>query len=269
MNRPLLSIVMPTFNSVQYLQDSLASLNRQTSQDFELLLCDARSTDESINLVLQSLGSKARLVSNHDSGVPDALNKGFSDSKGDVLCWLNSDDVIVSPTTIESVLRRYSEKKFDVLVADNVSLDPEGCISKTQYAFVSEKSNLDYSGNIFTGSLFFSKRTWDRFPGFSRSFKYAFEYELTDFLFQENRAEKIDLVAGGFRHHPKGLSKVFRQELANELEVIRGNRKSPSRERYLFERIKLHARDGCLCRSLANKVIDRNRGKRWDDLSVK
>ncbi|MEX0372778.1 glycosyltransferase [Spiribacter roseus] len=260
---------MPTFNSAQYLQDSIASLNRQTSQDYELLLCDAGSTDESVDLVLNSLGRKARLVSDNDTGVPDALNKGFNHSRGDVLCWLNSDDIIVCPATIESILRRYSEKQFDVLVADNVSLDPEGRISKTQYAFVSKEKNLDYSGNIFTGSLFFSQSAWGAFPGFSSRFKYAFEYELTDFLFQEYRAQKLDLIAGGFRHNPEGLSKVFRQELAKELEVIRGNRNSPSRERYLFERIKLHSGDGCLWRSLANKLIDRNRGKRWDDLSVK
>lgn len=268
MRRPLLSIVMPTFNSVQYLQDSLASLNRQTSQDFELLLCDAGSTDESINLVLKSLGSKARLVSDHDSGVPDALNKGFGHSKGDVLCWLNSDDVIVSPVTVERVLQYYHEKNFDVLVADNVSLDAEGVISKTQYAFVSKEKNLDYSGNIFTGSLFFSKRAWDIFPGFSNRFKYAFEYELTDFLFLNNRTNKINIIAGGFRHNPNGLSKVFRQELAKELKVIRGHRKPPSRGQYLFERIKLHARDGCLLRSVTNTLIDHNQGKRWDDLSV-
>lgn len=269
MNRPLLSIVMPTFNSAQYLQESIASLNRQTSQDYELLLCDAGSTDGSVDLVFDSLRGKARLVSDNDTGVPDALNKGFNHSRGDVLCWLNSDDVVVCPTTIESILRRYSEKQFDVLFADNVSLDTEGQILKTQYAFVSEKKNLDYSGNIFTGSLFFSKSAWSVFQCFSRRFKYAFEYELTDFLFQEYRAQKVDLIAGGFRRNPKGLSKIFRQELANELNVIRSSRNPPSRGRYFFERIKLHSRDGCLWRSLANKLIDRNRGKRWDDLSVK
>lgn len=268
MKEPLLSVVMPTYNSIQYLQDSLSSLKRQTSQNYELLLCDARSTDGTIDFVLETMGDKVRLVSSHDSGVSDALNKGFSHSKGDVVCWLNSDDVIISPSTVESVLQLYSLQKYDVLVADHLILDVEGFISKTQYAFAPENRNLYYSGNIFTGSLFFSKSAWNAFPGFSCKFKYAFEYELTDFLFETFQIKKVNLVAGGFRHNPDGLSKKFRQEMASEFQIVRGGRNLPRRPIYLIERLIAHAKDSCLRKAILNSFWDPNKGKRWDDLSV-
>lgn len=99
----LLSIIIPTFNSAAHLKGCIESIMSQTYQHFEILIQDGGSTDGTIELVNElRLGhSNIHLISERDTGIYDAMNRGMARAKGDWFYFLGSDDRIFSNDTFE------------------------------------------------------------------------------------------------------------------------------------------------------------------------
>lgn len=257
---------MPTFNSAEFLEDALASLNRQSHQNFELIICDGGSTDGTLDIVARVMGRRAKIVSKSDSGVPDALNKGFSASEGNVLCWLNSDDVLISSNALSRVHSHFLAHHFDVAIADSVNLDSDGVVSKTLISFAPPMHAPWFKSNLFTGSLFFSREAWRFFGGFSESYRIAFEYELTDCIFSRFRVNKINHVIGGFRVHSSGLSSTFGSLMTAEVKALRPALSHFKSRLQKMHRLRKHIEDRRLLRVIQNALHDPNRGLNWYDV---
>jgi len=262
----LISIVMPTYNSESFLSEALESLRRQKNQRFELLVCDGGSTDGTLDLINKTMGRQARIVSYSDSGVPDALNKGFSAAKGEILCWLNSDDVFVASNALSKVRESFASGDCDVAIFDAVSLLESGVVSKTLISFAPPNSSPSSGGNVFTGSLFFSKAAWDLFGGFSCRYSLAFEYELTDQIFAVCQVRKIKSVVGGFRIHETGLSSLYRSKMDAEVRHLRSDVRMLKKGQQYIHRLMQHSLDGNLHRVFWHRYFDPNRGLHWRDI---
>jgi len=92
---PRISIVMPSFNQVSFLQEAVRSVLDQQGVDAELLVMDPGSTDGSRELLMQlqeAYGARLRLFFEPDNGQSDAVNRGMARAEGPLLGWLNSDD---------------------------------------------------------------------------------------------------------------------------------------------------------------------------------
>lgn len=92
---PKLSIVVPTLNQGRYLAEALNSVFEQSYRDVEVLIVDGGSTDESINIIDRYSSQLAYVCSEPDGGQSAALNKGFRHATGNLLTWLNGDDVLL------------------------------------------------------------------------------------------------------------------------------------------------------------------------------
>ena len=101
-NSPFVSIVMPTFNQVAFIQDSIRSVLSQGYEYLELIVMDGGSTDGTIDVLNELSLSDERLKwrSGQDSGPADAVNKAFLMCRGSIIGWLNSDD-LYTPGAIE------------------------------------------------------------------------------------------------------------------------------------------------------------------------
>jgi len=102
-----ISIITATFNAVSTLADCLQSVSSQ-SVPVEHLIIDGGSTDNSLEVV-RKLSPKARILSEPDFGVYDAMNKGIALATGDVVGILNADDFYVSPSVLEKVLNLFKD----------------------------------------------------------------------------------------------------------------------------------------------------------------
>ncbi|MFN3213089.1 MAG: glycosyltransferase family 2 protein [Henriciella sp.] len=92
---PLVSIAMPSFNQAQYIEASIESVFGQSYSNVELIISDGGSTDETPD-ILARIGAKnpnLRWVSEPDAGPADAIFKSFSKARGEIIGWLNSDDL--------------------------------------------------------------------------------------------------------------------------------------------------------------------------------
>lgn len=117
------TIITVTHNSAAHLKDCIDSVLMQTYPHIEHIVIDALSTDDTIKIV-KSYGDRiTKWVSEKDTGMYDAINKGMMLSTGDIVGILNSDDMLASENVIESIVKCFEKNKVDSLYGDLVYVD--------------------------------------------------------------------------------------------------------------------------------------------------
>lgn len=117
----MISIITATFNSAKTLKDTIQSVLRQTNKDFEYLIIDGGSTDETIDIVKSyesEFSGRLKWVSEKDQGIYDAMNKGIKMASGDVVGILNSDDYFTSDDILQIVDNAFKSHEIDAIYGD-------------------------------------------------------------------------------------------------------------------------------------------------------
>lgn len=133
-SKPLVSIVTPSYNQEAYIEDTLRSVMNQSYPNVEHIVTDGGSSDDTIE-ILEEYETKYNLrwVSEPDEGQSDAVNQGFEKADGDIVGWLNSDDVYFSKNAITSIVDTFeSNPETDIVYGDDVFLDESGTIIRAR-----------------------------------------------------------------------------------------------------------------------------------------
>src|SRR6185436_19040912 len=99
---PKISVVVPSFNQGRYIEQTLCSIIYQSYPNLELIVIDGGSTDDSVEIIQDYQRAISYWVSEPDGGQTQGLIKGFHHATGDILCWLNADDMH-EPHTLEEI----------------------------------------------------------------------------------------------------------------------------------------------------------------------
>lgn len=159
----LISVVTPSYNQADFIEDTLRSVRNQTYPDIEHLVFDGGSKDGTIDVLRQFEAETTddshytlRWVSEHDKGQSHAINKGFRDASGDVVGWLNSDDVYFYRDTVERMAREFEARPdIDVLYGDHVEIGREGEIRRVRRALDWEYDQIRRNYSIPQPATFF------------------------------------------------------------------------------------------------------------------
>ena len=103
---PLVSIVTPSFNQGQFIEETIKSVLNQDYPNIEYIVMDGGSTDGTVE-ILEKYKDRLTYVSEKDNGQSDAINKGWRRAKGDIVAWLNSDDTYC-PGAVRKMWPRHS-----------------------------------------------------------------------------------------------------------------------------------------------------------------
>jgi len=123
---PLVSVVIPCLNRAHYLVPTIGSVVGQDYPRIECIVVDGGSTDGTVE-ILRQYGHSIKWVSEPDKGHADAINKGWSMSKGEILSWLNADDLYVLPDAISNALSYLkANKHLDMVYGDYSEISEDG-----------------------------------------------------------------------------------------------------------------------------------------------
>lgn len=131
---PLVSIVTPSYNQAQFLEETILSVKRQSYSNIEHIIVDGASTDGSIEILRRYEGTyNMRWVSEPDQGQAEAVNKGFRMAKGEIVGWLNSDDMYADEGSIQAVVDAFQRwPDADVVYGDVLYVSEDGTILRVQ-----------------------------------------------------------------------------------------------------------------------------------------
>jgi GT2 family glycosyltransferase len=123
---PKVSIVTPSYNQGQFLEQTIQSVLNQTYPNIEYIVVDGASTDNSVEIIRQYADRIDWWVSEPDHGQSEAVNKGWARASGEIIGWLNSDDVLLPDTVSRMVaaFEQYPEAGF--IYGDVLSIDQNG-----------------------------------------------------------------------------------------------------------------------------------------------
>jgi glycosyltransferase involved in cell wall biosynthesis len=165
-----ISVAVPSYNYGEYIYDCLKSIKEQDYNNYEVLISDGGSTDNSLKIINEFCASDERftLVSTFDSGQAEAIMKSFSHATGDILCFLNSDDLYIGIDVFRSVVLSFMNYKVaDVISFQGYYLDISGnYIRKVRLRYhpLDSTANMKYRTAVLQPATFWKKIVYDTIP---------------------------------------------------------------------------------------------------------
>lgn len=218
------SIVMPLYNQVDYIERSIFSVLNQDYSNIELIIIDGGSTDGSIEIIKKYESYLAYWMTEPDEGQSDALNKGFEHATGEIFGWLNADDLYM-PDAIERAVDALNKEKYkSVVFGDYLTIDKEDNIIKKEFAFDFSVGQFLYEGfHLNAQSMFWKKDVHFRFGKFDKSLHRTMDY---DFILRiglregQKRFLRLPIPLGCFRRHEAQKTQGLDPTVTAEHHVI-------------------------------------------------
>lgn len=224
-----ISIITVCYNSARTIADTLRSIAGQTYPDIEYIVIDGGSSDGTVGLIRELGPQGTVIVSEADDGIYDAMNKGIALATGDVIGFLNADDVYADTDVLAKVAKVMAHEGLDALFGDVEffrSENPERTVRRYRSARFSP-------GRIAWGSmpahpaLFLHRRVYERFGSFRTDYRISGDFELVARIFHQNTLKYRYLPEVLVRMRTGGVSTGgWRNTLLLNREVLRACREN-------------------------------------------
>lgn len=203
MQFPLVSIITPSFNQGSFIQLTIESVLSQEYPNLEYIVIDGASTDNTLEVLQGIDDNRLKWVSEPDSGQSNALNKGLKTARGEILAYLNSDDLLL-PGAIEFTVNAFQQNAdIDLIYGDCIYIDGDG---KTIGKTFGEPFDLEQAlrGRIHVPqqTAFWRRRVTDKIGLFDESLHYLMDVDYW-FRLDASGFETLYLpgIRGGYRLH--------------------------------------------------------------------
>ena len=218
---PKISIVTPAYNNVRYIEDCILSVLNQNYPNLEYIIMDGGSTDGSVKVIKKYEKCISYWVTRPDDGQADALKKGFEIASGEILAWINSDDIYIAGT-FKKIADMFMKSSYDVVYGDEYFIDKNRVIIGERRQFQYPKrlgaAFLIFGGfGVFQPASFWSRNIYQKVGGINPTYKFAMDTDLfIRFALHKARFKYIKGHVVNFRLHEMSKSCTVRHIGAEE-----------------------------------------------------
>ncbi len=229
------SIITTTFNSVKTIESCINSLKTQNYSSLDLIWIDNNSTDGTYEYLEKHCSKVTQLIKVKNTTIVEAWNIGLERSKGDIICFLNSDDQYCSENTINDVAELFVNKNTNLVYSDIIYINKNQKILRNwvcdKYT-EGVKDNNYFETKINNGwmpahpGFFIKKEIINKIGNFNTKYKISFDY---DFMIRclKNKninakylnSKTVKMLAGGNSNKLKNILK----KMSEDLEIIKNN----------------------------------------------
>lgn len=177
-----ISIITATFNSGRTIRDTIESVLRQTYTDFEYIIKDGGSKDDTLAIVKEyapKFGDKIKAISEPDQGIYDAMNKGIQMATGDVIGILNSDDFYTSDDALQVIADTFAKEDIDATYGDIHFVNDDDLSKCVRYysSAIFRRSFVRFGLMPAHPSFYCKKAVYENYGSFDTSYKVAADFE--------------------------------------------------------------------------------------------
>ncbi|MBN1230634.1 MAG: glycosyltransferase [Anaerolineales bacterium] len=176
--QPLVSIITPSFNQANFLEETILSVLGQDYPHIEYLVIDGGSTDGSVEIIEKYADRLAYWVSEKDQGQADAINKGFSRGSGEIVAWINSDDKYLPGAVSAAVKALLENPSVGMIYGDVFSIGAEGKVfNTTTHRQLTTEDLLSFE-IISQPTVFMRRAVLEKTKGLNLDFHYLLDHQL-------------------------------------------------------------------------------------------
>jgi len=218
---PKISVVTPSYNQAEFLEESILSVLNQNYPDLEYIIIDGGSDDGSVDIIKKYESQLAYWVSEPDRGQSHALNKGIARATGDILLWLNADDLCL-PRAFSTVVKAFHQRlKPRLVIGHAYVVDSVGNkIRDLKSHFTSWEDYATRKYMIRQVVTFFDRRLFDELGVVDESLKYAMDLDLLLRFTRKYTPLIVDDYLTAYRKHSATKTYSNSVEVYQEGELI-------------------------------------------------
>jgi glycosyltransferase involved in cell wall biosynthesis len=224
-----ISVITVCFNSAHSIESTLRSVASQTDTDVEHIVVDGASTDDTATILRAHLHQLARMISEPDRGIYDAMNKGVRVATGDVIGFLNADDVYAHQNVLATVADIMKREHLDALFGDVEFFRPEspGHTLRRYSSARFRPDRIAWGWMPAHPALFVRREVFQRVGAFRADYRIAGDFEFVARAFGKNTLRYRHLQEVLVRMQAGGISTGgWRNTLQLNKEVLRACREN-------------------------------------------
>jgi glycosyltransferase involved in cell wall biosynthesis len=217
---PKLSIITPSFNQAQYLEQTILSVLQQNYEPLEFTIIDGGSSDGSVDIIRKYENQLSYWVSEADRGQSHALNKGLAKATGDIVAYINSDDLYLPGAFAAAVAYFQEHPECDWLCGDTLMFG-EGQEDVLISAKVPESAAhaLSWAYKAPQPGMFWKRELLHK--GFDDRWRYCFDHELyVRLLLAGHKCHHLPATLAAYRLHPTSKTVVEGALFDSEFDQI-------------------------------------------------
>lgn len=173
-DRPLVTVITPTFNQAAFIERTLASIRAQSYPEIEHIVIDAGSTDGTLDILRrEAAAGRLSFVSEPDRGMYDGINKGQARARGEILAYLNSDDCWF-PWSVEAAVETFqAHPDAELAFGDGIKVTEENGFQRLRLFAPFDRISLANYESLCQPAVFWRRRLYERMGGFDAEMRYA------------------------------------------------------------------------------------------------
>lgn len=197
-----ISIITVCLNAQNTIEKTLVSIFNQTSQDFELIIIDGKSTDKTLEIIQKYKQKLAYFISEEDAGIYDAMNKGIKIANGDFLMFLNADDLLHDEFVLEKVIKTLNDNPEIKILFGNIDFIDEN--EQTSYTYTHDNIKNDFSlmfNPVCHQAIFYHQSLFQKYGPYSLDYKICAdgEFNIKCFAKEKSPSLYLNLTLAKFR----------------------------------------------------------------------